>query len=142
MAHIDRSAGVCLFLLAITAASAPVEAKQPLKPAPVIPKEVLQPAPAPPSPPPQAPPKPESDGWPHTIMSGYPTQCSSEPGPDEVIVYRDRGFRGKCALLKPGFYPRHDNFLVGQDEISSLVGRTGWLTSGPDDTLSSLQMVE
>lgn len=118
MVPIDRRAGVCLFLLAV--ASAPAAAKQPKQPAPRIPREILQPAPAPPGPPPPAPPPAESDGWPHTIESGYTVNCASEPGPGEVIVYRDRGFKGRCALLRPGFYPRHDNFLVGQDAISSL----------------------
>lgn len=106
MNHLDRTAGIGLFLLAVTAASAPVEAKNPALPGPTIPKDALEPVPLPP-PPPQPPPTqnpPESNGWPHDIVSGYSTSCGREPGPNEVIVYKDRGFGGKCALLKPGFY--------------------------------------
>lgn len=132
MIFIERYAGFVLFLLAVTVASAPVEAKKPLQPGPEIPKEALeQPAPQPPapqspapqSPAPQPPPAqnpPQSLGWPHTILSGYSTDCSREPGRDEVIIYRDPGFGGKCALLKPGFYPRGENLLLGTDQISSL----------------------
>lgn len=124
---IDRY-GFVLFLLAVTAASAPVAAKKPLQPVPEIPKEVLeQPAPQLPAPQPSQPPQPppaqsppESEGWPHTVLSGYSTECSREPGRDEVIIYRDPGFSGKCALLKPGFYPRGENLLLGTDQISSL----------------------
>lgn len=69
---------------------------------------------------PPTPPPPEPKGWPHSILTGKSTSCNREPGPQEVLVYRNGNFGGSCASLSPGFYPYAANFLVGNDAISSI----------------------
>lgn len=68
----------------------------------------------------QPPPPPPQKGWPNLIQTGSDVNCQREPGPREVIVYRDGNFAGNCAVLAPGFYPFAANFLVGNDAISSV----------------------
>jgi hypothetical protein len=59
-------------------------------------------------------------GWPHQVLTAASTSCGRDPGPNEVIVYKDSDFRGSCAALVPGFYPHAENLLVGNDAISSI----------------------
>lgn len=68
------------------------------------------------SPPPPA----QGTGWPHAVQTATNTSCGRDPGPNEVIVYRDSSFAGACAALVPGFYPYAANLLVGNDAISSI----------------------
>lgn len=130
---------------------APPEAakKEPLKkevlPSPGnLPAQMEQVPPPAAPPPPQAPPEPK--GWPNKISTASEGNCAREPGPKEVIVYRDPGFTGRCAVLTPGFYPFAENFLVGNDAITGIkVGKQvrarvfkdpvysgSWTTFGPE----------
>jgi hypothetical protein len=59
-------------------------------------------------------------GWPHSIQTGVAIPCGRDAGPNEVIVYRDADFNGPCASLGMGFYPFPQNFLIGNDDISSI----------------------
>ena len=63
---------------------------------------------------------PQGTGWPHTVLTGTRTNCARDPGPNEVMVYRDSSFAGACAVLTAGFYPHAENLLVGNDSISSI----------------------
>lgn len=63
---------------------------------------------------------PAPPGWPHTIQSGRLVDCATEPAPSEVLVASDSNFRGRCAILTPGFYPNPGNLVVGNDAISSI----------------------
>jgi hypothetical protein len=65
-------------------------------------------------------PPPEPKGWPHSIITGSSANCARNPGPTEVIVFRDGNFTGSCAVLTPGFYPFAANFLVGNDAITGI----------------------
>jgi hypothetical protein len=65
-------------------------------------------------------PAPAPKGWPHAIVSGSAAGCARDPLPDEVIVFRDSAFTGACAILHEGFYPQADNFLIGNDAMTSL----------------------
>src|SRR5689334_1365709 len=40
------------------------------------------------------PPPPPPKGWPHAILTATSTSCARDPGPNEVIVYRDSAFTG------------------------------------------------
>jgi len=66
------------------------------------------------------PPTPPPPGWPHTISSGTPTSCARAPLPNEVIVATEQAFGGRCASLKPGFYPHHVSAGVGTDGYSGV----------------------
>ncbi|HEX8796026.1 MAG TPA: hypothetical protein VF765_33985 [Polyangiaceae bacterium] len=59
-------------------------------------------------------------GWPHEVLTATSTSCGRDPGPNEVLVYKDSDFRGSCAALVPGFYPHAESLLVGNDAISSI----------------------
>lgn len=68
----------------------------------------------------QPPPPPPMKGWPHTINTANGAGCSRNPAANEVIVFKDPNFAGACAILVAGFYPFPENFLVGNDSISSI----------------------
>lgn len=119
MSPFNARTGVSLLLLAVTAVTAtPASAGKFDKGGLVkIPPSggVLQPMDPAPQPPP-----PEAKGWPHSIITGSSANCARNPGPTEVIVFRDGNFTGSCAVLTPGFYPFAANFLVGNDAITGI----------------------
>lgn len=88
-------------------------------PKPEIPKDLpraVEVQPVDPAPQPQ----PEPKGWPNKILTASEGNCAREPGPQEVIVYRDPNFTGRCSVLRPGFYPTADNFVIGNDAITAI----------------------
>jgi hypothetical protein len=110
--------GSWVVLVSLAMVATPASAGKVMKPGVEIPKDLpnaVEVEPAQPAPPP-----PEPKGWPSKILTASDNNCAREPGPDEVIVFRDGNFTGRCAVLKPGFYPFADNFLVGNDAITGI----------------------
>lgn len=47
-------------------------------------------------------------------------RSSCDPGPDQVSVYEDKNYKGRCAVLDLGFYPSNTHFALADDSISSI----------------------
>ncbi len=90
------------------------------KPGAHFPGRPAPPTQADPTPGSPAPAAPQSKGWPHAIVTASTTSCNREPLAREVLVYRDANFTGACAVLVAGFYPFAANFLIGDDQLTSI----------------------